>query len=88
MAVWTHSFVHNSILTTKGLFIASFLLLFYFFVNYWTVNLFAKVNSFITIFKLIVPGVMAGSLFFAGFHGENFTSSQGIAPYGGASVLE
>ncbi|MGF1761763.1 APC family permease, partial [Photobacterium sagamiensis] len=55
--------------------------------NYWTVNLFAKANSFITIFKLIVPGVMAGSLFFAGFHGENFTSSQGIAPYGWASVL-
>lgn len=86
-ARWSHSLVDNNILTTKGLFIASLLLLFYFFVNYWTVNLFAKANSFITIFKLIVPGVMAGSLFFAGFHGENFTSSQGIAPYGWASVL-
>ena len=79
--------VDNNILTTKGLVIASLLLLFYFFINYWTVNLFAKANSFITIFKLIVPGVMAGSLFFAGFHSENFTSYQGIAPYGWASVL-
>ncbi|MDR4947920.1 APC family permease [Neobacillus cucumis] len=86
-AEWTHSLVHQNILTTKGLFVAAFLLLVYFFVNYWTVNLFAKANSFITVLKLIVPGVVVGALFFAGFHGGNFTSSQGMAPYGGASVL-
>ncbi|MFC3884130.1 APC family permease [Bacillus songklensis] len=86
-ANWTHSLVKNNVLTFKGLLIASMLLLVYFFLNYWTVNLFAKANSSITVFKLIIPGIAAGALLFAGFHGENFTSTNGVAPYGWASVL-
>jgi amino acid transporter len=85
-AGWAHTLVQNNVLTFRGLVVASILLLVYFFLNYWTVNLFAKANSFITVFKVIVPGVTAGALLFAGFHGENFTS-EGVAPYGWASVL-
>ncbi|RDZ11451.1 amino acid:proton symporter [Priestia megaterium] len=86
-ARWTHELVDNGILTSKGLAVASLLLFVYFFVNYWTVNLFAKANSFITIVKLIIPGLTAGALFFAGFHSGNFSSEHGVAPYGWASVL-
>lgn len=85
-ASWTRTLVHNNTLTFKGLLIACVLLLVYFFLNYWTVNLFAKANSFITVFKIIIPGATAGTLLFTGFQGENFTSG-GVAPYGWASVL-
>jgi amino acid transporter len=86
-AKWTRSLVDNGVLTTKGLLIASILLLVYFFLNYWAVSLFTKANSLITIFKILVPGATIGSLLFVGFHGENFTSGQSVAPYGWASVL-
>ncbi|MGG0188099.1 APC family permease [Bacillus rhizoplanae] len=86
-ASWTHSLVQDNVLTSKGLLVASVLLFVYFFLNYWTVNLFAKANSWITIFKIIVPGITAGTLLFVGFQESNFTTSQGMAPYGWASVL-
>ena len=63
--------------------IADYLLL----LNYWTVNLFSKANSLITIFKIIIPGLTIGALLFTGFHGGNFTSGSSIAPNGWASVL-
>lgn len=37
-----------------GLAIASALLIVYFLLNYWTVSLFSKANSFITVFKVII----------------------------------
>lgn len=86
-AKWTHSLVQNGILTPEGLGIASVLMLIYFFLNYWTVSLFAKVNSLITIFKIIIPGLTIGALLFVGFHGGNFTYGHSFAPYGWPSVL-
>jgi amino acid transporter len=86
-AKWTHSLVENGMLTPKGLTIASVLILIYFFLNYWTVSLFAKANSLITIFKIIIPGATIGALLFVGFHGENFTYGHSVAPYGWSSVL-
>ncbi|MGO1101840.1 APC family permease (plasmid) [Priestia megaterium] len=86
-AKWTSSLVKNGTLTLPGLGIASVLLLIYFLLNYWTVSLFSKANSLITIFKIVIPGLTIGSLLFAGFHSGNFTSREGIAPNGWASVL-
>lgn len=71
----------------RGLGFASVLLIIYFLLNYWTVNLFSKANSLITIFKIIIPGLTIGALLFTGFHGGNFTSGSSIAPNGWASVL-
>lgn len=86
-AQWTHQLVLNGSLTLKGLLIASALLLIYFFINYWTVSLFAKTNSLITVFKMIIPGLTIGSLLFAGFHGGNFTYNPGTESHGLASIL-
>lgn len=86
-AKWTSGLVKNGTLTGEGLAFASVLLLIYFLLNYWTVNLFSKANSLITIFKIIIPGLTIGALLFVGFHGENFTGGQSIAPNGWASVL-
>ncbi|UZH07867.1 APC family permease [Heyndrickxia coagulans] len=84
---WAHSLAHNGMLTPKGLGLASLLLLIYFFLNYWAVSLFARVNSLITIFKIIIPGLAIFALLIVGFHGSNFTYGQAFAPYGWSSVL-
>lgn len=86
-AKWTSNLVHNGTLTGEGLGFASVLLIIYFLLNFWTVNLFSKANSLITIFKIIIPGLTIGALLFTGFHGGNFTSGSSIAPNGWASVL-
>ncbi|BBP86777.1 hypothetical protein BsIDN1_03950 [Bacillus safensis] len=74
-------------MTTEGLMVASVLLVIYFLLNYWTVGLFSKANTFITVFKIVIPGLTIGALLFVGFHSENFTSGTSIAPNGWASVL-
>ncbi|MBI0579137.1 APC family permease [Neobacillus cucumis] len=86
-AQWTHHLVLNGSLTLKGLSIASILLLIYFLINYWTVSLFAKANSLITVFKIIIPGLTIGSLLFVGFHGENFTLNSGGESHSLSSVF-
>jgi amino acid transporter len=86
-AQWTHHLVANGSLTLNGLLIASVLLLIYFFINYWTVSVFAKTNSLITVFKIIIPGLTIGSLLFVGFHGGNFTHSYGTGTQDLASVF-
>ena len=86
-ASWAKDLVDNGMLTSKGLAAASLLIIIYFFLNYWTVSLFAKVNSLITIFKIIIPGLTIGALLFVGFHGENFTSHQDFHVSNWSNVL-
>jgi amino acid transporter len=59
-------------LTPPGLAIAAVLVIVYFLVNFWSVKLFAKTNSAITVFKLIVPAATAIALMMTEFHPENF----------------
>ncbi|MEC2222946.1 MULTISPECIES: APC family permease [Heyndrickxia] len=84
---WAQSLAHSGMLTPKGLGLASLLLLIYFFLNYWAVSLFARVNSLITIFKIVIPGLTIFALLIVGFHGRNFTYGHAFAPYGWSSVF-
>jgi amino acid transporter len=59
-------------LSTAGLGLAAVLVIGYFLINYWSVNLFAKTNTGITIYKLIVPALTAVALLATSFHPENF----------------
>jgi amino acid transporter len=59
-------------LTHSGLAIAAVLVIVYFLLNYWSVKLFAKTNSAITLFKLVVPAATAIALMLTEFHPENF----------------
>ncbi|MGG1400722.1 APC family permease [Bacillus salipaludis] len=86
-AQWTHQMVVNGSLTLKGLLLASAFLFIYFLINYWTVSLFAKANSLITVFKIIIPGLTIGSLLFVGFHGGNFTLNSGGESHSLSSVF-
>ncbi|MGH8162717.1 MAG: APC family permease [Rhodanobacteraceae bacterium] len=81
---WAQAMYVNDSLTTSGLLLAAILVIVYFLINYWSVKLFARANSLITVFKLIVPAGTAVALIWAGFHPHNF--SVGI--HGGAHVSD
>ncbi|KRW90787.1 amino acid:proton symporter [Alicyclobacillus tengchongensis] len=86
-AAWTHGLYHNKTLTPPGLVLAGVLVLIYFFLNYWTVKVFARSNTTITVFKFIIPALTVIGLMAAGFHGQNFTQYGGFTPNGWSSVL-
>ena len=60
-------------LTEPGLAIAAVLVIIYFLLNFWSVKLFARSNSLITIFKLVVPAATGLALIASGFHTGNFS---------------
>jgi amino acid transporter len=86
-AQWTHGLYVGKTLTPPGLALAAVLVIIYFLLNYWTVKLFARANSLITVFKFVVPALTVIGLIVAGFHPGNFTQYGGFAPNGWASVL-
>ena len=59
-------------LSPTGLGISAVLVIGYFLLNYWSVNLFAKTNTWITLYKLIVPALTAIALMATSWHPENF----------------
>ncbi|MEO8803899.1 MAG: APC family permease [Rudaea sp.] len=60
-------------LSITGLAIAAVLIVIYFLMNFWSVKLFARSNTAITVFKLIVPAATGVALIAAGFHTQNFS---------------
>lgn len=60
-------------LSHAGLGIAAVLVVIYFLLNFWSVKLFTRSNSVITIIKLIIPAVTGVALIASGFHTENFS---------------
>ncbi len=60
-------------LSAIGLGIAAALVVVYFLMNYWSVKLYARSNTAITLFKLIIPTATALLLMASGFHPENFS---------------
>jgi amino acid transporter len=58
-------------LSHLGLSIAAVLVVVYFLLNFWSVKLFARSNSLITIIKLIIPAATGVALIASGFHSEN-----------------
>lgn len=71
--------------TVLGWIIQFLLLLLFFLANYWSVNVFGKINSLITAIKFIVPALTVIVLF-TQFKGLNFTS-HGFAT-GGFTGIE
>ncbi|GAA2931507.1 hypothetical protein GCM10020221_29150 [Streptomyces thioluteus] len=67
--------------------LASVLLVFYFFLNWFAITLFAKTNNAITIFKVVVPVLTAGALMWSHFDTHNIEVSGGFAPNGWSAVF-
>lgn len=98
MATWQWQWLHpltstifdmqSHSLSTFGLAIAAVLMIIYFLLNFWSVNLFSKSQTGITIFKMLVPVICVTSIVMAGFHPGNFTAvNHSFAPYGWAGAL-
>ncbi len=72
----------------QGLIVSSILMIGYFFLNYWTLKLFLRSTTIVTIFKLIVPLFSVFAIMWAGFHPDNFGHDlHTFAPYGFNAVF-
>ncbi|QDI04805.1 APC family permease [Xanthomonas cerealis] len=71
-------------LSVPGLYIAAALVLVYFLLNFWSVKLFARSNSLITVFKLVVPALTGIALVASGFHSGNFS----VGLHGGTHTID
>jgi amino acid transporter len=60
-------------LSHLGLGIAAVLVVIYFLLNFWSVKLFARSNSVITIIKMVIPAATGIALIASGFHAGNFS---------------
>ena len=77
---------HN--LTSTGILFALVLMLFFMFINYWSVKIFITFNNFFTILKVIVPLATIISLVYVGLHAQNFGHDlHTFMPFGWKSVL-
>ena len=68
-------------LTPPGIAIAAVLVIVYFLLNFWSVKIFARSNTAITVFKLVVPALAAITLIASGFHSENFSVGINGGPH-------
>lgn len=71
---WVHGLydAHSDTLSHLGLTFTAILIVVYFLLNYWSVKLFARSNTAITIVKLIIPAVTGIALIASGFDHANF----------------
>lgn len=78
---WWHALgTHTGGVTLLGWVVQAILILLFFLLNYWSVNIFGKVNSIVTTFKFVVP-ILVLVFLLSHMHGANF-SSHGFAPHG------
>lgn len=71
--------------TVWGLLVEIAFLALFFLVNYWSVNIFGKINSVVTALKFIMP-LLTIVVLFTQFHPHNFTIT-GAAPGGLSGIL-
>ncbi|GAA1979606.1 APC family permease [Kitasatospora viridis] len=84
---WAHGLYDGEKLTGSGVALASVLLVVYFVLNWFAITLFAKTNTAITVFKVVVPTLTAGALLLAHFDSHNLTARGGFAPHGWNAVF-
>ncbi|KOG91380.1 amino acid:proton symporter [Streptomyces varsoviensis] len=83
---WAAGLYNGKELTGSGVALASVLLVFYFFLNWFAITLFAKTNNAITVFKVVVPILTAGALMLAHFDTSNVKDMAGEARNPGKSL--
>src|SRR5690348_13001810 len=77
---WAHDLFRDGQVSTLGLVVGAMLVVIYFLLNYWSGKIFARTNTAITTFKLIIPALTAILLIASGFHSENLN----VGIHGGA----
>ncbi|MFF2926380.1 APC family permease [Streptomyces celluloflavus] len=93
MASWNFGWAQGLVdpgsnqLTTAGMGVAMLLTVALWLTCYWSVQLLARANTFLTLIKFAIPVLAVIALIASGFHTSNFTSQGGFAPYGWPAVL-
>lgn len=83
---WLHTGESGG-LTVAGYIVAALLLLLFTILNAFGVALFARINTAMTWFKLVVPLIVVVVLLYTQFEATNFTQHGGFAPYGVAGIF-
>lgn len=78
--------VQHDTLTSSGIALAAILLLGFFMLNYFGVQLLARVNIALTLLKALVPAITVVA-FLSLLHRSNFRSPGGFAPHGAGGVV-
>lgn len=84
---WAQGLYDGKELTGSGVAVASVLLIFYFFLNWFAITLFAKTNTAITVFKVVVPTLTALALVASHFDIGNIQDHGGFTPKGWSAVF-
>ncbi|KJK55768.1 APC family permease [Saccharothrix sp. ST-888] len=84
---WAKGLYDGTELTVSGVALASVLLIGYFVLNWFAISLFAKTNTAITVFKVVVPTITAGALLLSHFDTHNLQDHGGFAPNGWSAVF-
>ena len=78
-------YVHDAMTFTGWLVTLLFIVLF-FLLNYFSVRIFAKVNTIVTLLKFVTP-LLVVFVFFTRFHTANFHFGGGFAPFGLSGIF-
>lgn len=78
---------HGDTITTAGVFTGMALAVVLSALNWYGVQLFARVNGLLTTIKIVVPTLTVVALLISGFQGDRLTDHGGFAPCGFSAVL-
>ncbi|MCP3425208.1 APC family permease [Rothia sp. AR01] len=70
----------------NGILAAAALIVVFFMLNIYGVKILAKTSAWVSLWKILIPIVVAVLLFFS-FNSENFTQYGGFAPMGASSIF-
>lgn len=83
-----HGLIHgNGTLSTRGMVVASVLMLVFTVINIVGVKLLADSNTITVVWKTAIPLLTVGVLLVLSFHGGNFKAGGGFAPFGAHGVM-
>jgi len=85
MSSYVPALFNGKTMTLAGWLVSLALIIIFFLLNYYSVKLFAKVNTFITMLKFITP-VLTVLVLLTRFHPVNLTA-HGFAPFGLPGIL-
>jgi amino acid transporter len=87
MSKYVGGLYRGSSLTGLGTLLGVGLMAVFVALNWFGIQLFARINGALTVAKFVVPTITIIALFASGFHGSNYSGHGGFAPYGWAPGL-
>jgi amino acid transporter len=87
MSKYVGGIYNGTSLTGLGVLLGIAIMAVFVALNWFGIQLFARVNGALTVAKFVVPAITVIALFVSGFHGSNFSDHGGFAPYGWAPGL-